>query len=94
MNDFHSVLVLLQLQFTCHNSPHAYSWFILVVAVELWCSQHGLCEHGQEADGLNVDGEVQQEVGEHPHRHGEGGHEFHIAQEVRPLPEVVKIKIW
>lgn len=73
--------------------PHSLCGLVLVIAVELRCSQHCFYEDGQEAQGLNKHRRVQEEVGDVGRHQCEGHHALHVVHEVTPRPEVVPVKV-
>ena len=66
---------------------------VLKIPIELGHPEHSLSEHGEKSNSLNEGAEVDQE------EHEDGGEdrnehdEFHIAWEVCPGPEELRIKI-
>lgn len=74
--------------------PHALCGLVLVIAVELRRSQHGLAEDGQEAQGLHEQHRVEEEVGDVGRHQREGHHALHVVGKVTPRPEVAPVKVW
>lgn len=73
--------------------PHSLSGLVAVVAVELWDTQHGLGQHGQEAQGLHKQGRVDGQVRDVA-RHAREGHDtLHVVPEAAPVPEVARVKV-
>ena len=79
---------------TIKHIPHAFGRAILVVFVELGCTQHGLCKNGSKAERLDVDGHLQEHPRHRPHNQREQEQKLYVATEVGPLPEVTAIKIY
>lgn len=78
----------------CLFVPHALCGFVLVVAVELRRSQHGLGEHSQEAQGLHEQRRVQEEVGDVGCQQSESQHTLQVVHKAAPRPEVIPVKVY
>ena len=75
-------------------SPHALGRLVLVVTVELWDPKHGLGEDRQEAQSLNEEDGVQQEVGDVGCHSREGQHALQVVHEAAPEPEGAPVEVW
>lgn len=75
------------------SSPHAIRRFGDEILVELWHSEQSLRQHRDEADRLHEHSRVYEHVHEEAAHGGERQHELHVRLHIRPLPEVVVIKV-
>lgn len=64
--------------------PHAFCGFVLIVAVELRCTQHCFGEDCQESQSLHEQNRVQEEVGDVRCHQSEGQHALHIVHKTTP----------
>jgi len=76
-----------------HRETHAVGGLVLEVPVELRDPEHGLGEHGEEADRLHKPGEVQQEIHQYGAQQSYAHNEFQIREEVSPPPEVIGVEV-
>ena len=75
-------------------SPHAVSWFVQVVVIELRCPQHGFDQQWRKTQNFDVIRAIQENVRQQRSHESECGDELHIWTEISPLPEIFPIEIY
>lgn len=78
---------------TCAHPPHALRGLVAVVAVQLRHAQHGLGQHGQEAQGLHEQGGVDGQVCDVACDAREGQDTLQVVRKAAPVPEVVRVEV-
>lgn len=73
--------------------PHALRGLVAVVTVQLWHAQHGLSQHGQEAQGLHKQGRIDGQVRDVACYAREGQDTLHVICKAAPVPEVVRVEV-
>lgn len=73
--------------------PHSFCRSVLVVAVQLGDTQHGLSEHCKEAQRFHKEGGVQPQVSDVTSHTSEREDTLHIVCKLAPMPKIVQVKI-
>lgn len=76
-----------------NSVPHSFCRSVLVVAVQLGDTQHGLSEHSKEAQCFHKEGGVQPQVSDVTSHTSEGEDALHVVCKLAPMPKIVQVKI-